>query len=118
MNAARAILEMLKGYEVEYVFGLPGETTLPLYREWLDFPDVKHVLVRDERSSVFAADAYSRFSFKPGVCEGPSVGSTHMIPGMAEAYKASVPLVAFTTDIPLHMEKRNMLTGIDQTALF
>ncbi len=118
MNASRALLEMLKGYDVEHVFGLPGETTLPLYKEWLDFPEIGHVLARDERSAAFMADAYARFSFKPGVCEGPSVGSTHMIPGVAEAYKASVPMVVITTDIPLHLEKRNMFTSVDQTSLY
>ncbi len=118
MNASRALLEMLKGYDVEHVFGLPGETTLPLYKEWLDFPEIGHVMARDERSAAFMADAYARFSFKPGVCEGPSVGSTHMIPGVAEAYKASVPMVVITTDIPLRYERRNMLTGIDQTAMY
>jgi len=118
MNASRALLEMLRGYDVEHVFGLPGETTLPLYKEWLDFPEIEHVMARDERSAAFMADAYARFSFKPGVCEGPSVGSTHMIPGVAEAYKASVPMVVITTDIPLRYERRNMLTGIDQTAMY
>jgi acetolactate synthase-1/2/3 large subunit len=118
MNAAKAILEMLKEYNVNYVFGLPGETTIPLYVEWSNFPEIKHILARDERSASFMADAYARVSFAPGVCEGPSVGSTHLIPGVAEAYKASVPMIVFTTDIPLHLEKRNMLTGLDQTALF
>ncbi|MHA2274612.1 MAG: thiamine pyrophosphate-binding protein, partial [Candidatus Kariarchaeaceae archaeon] len=47
-----------------------------------------------------------------------SVGSTHLVPGVAEAYKASVPMVVFTSDIPLHLEARNMLTGLDQTALY
>ena len=93
MNAAKAVLEMLKGYGVGHVFGLPGETTLPLYKEWLGFPEVAHVMMRDERSTAFAADAYARFSFRPGVCEGPSVGATHMLPGVAEAYKASIPMV-------------------------
>jgi len=109
---------MLKGYEVSHVFGLPGETTLSLYREWHDFPEIKHVLARDERSAVFMADGFAKVSGKPGVCEGPSVGATHMLPGVAEAYKASIPMIVFTTDIPLHLEKRNMLTGIDQTSLF
>ena len=118
LNASKIVLEILKGYDVEYVFGLPGETTLPLYKEWLDFPEIKHIMARDERSASFMADGYARFSFKPGVCEAPSVGSTHVIPGVAEAYKASVPMIMITTDIPLHLEKRNMLTGIDQTALF
>jgi len=118
MKAGKVVLEMLKEYEVKHVFGLPGETTLPLYMEWYDFPDIVHVLVRDERSASFMADAYARVSFKPGVCEGPSVGATHIIPGVAEAYKASVPMIVFTSDIPLHFEKRNMLTGLDQASLY
>jgi acetolactate synthase I/II/III large subunit len=118
MNSSRVILEMLKNYDVEHVFGLPGETTLPLYKEWLDYPEIKHIMARDERSSAFMADGYARFTNKPGICEAPSVGSTHILPGMAEAYKASLPVVFMTSDIPLHMEKRNMLTGLDQTSMF
>jgi acetolactate synthase-1/2/3 large subunit len=109
---------MLEGYGVSHVFGLPGETTLNLYEAWHDFPGITHVMARDERSAVFMADGYAKVGFKPGICEGPSVGATHMLPGIVEAFKASVPLLAFTSDIPLHLEKRNMLTGIDQSALF
>jgi len=118
LNASKALMELLIGYGVGEVFGLPGETTLPLYSEWAGVPEVKHVMMRDERSAAFAADAFARFSFKPGVCEGPSVGATHMIPGVAEAYKASIPMVFFTSDIPLHYEKRNTLTGINHTSMF
>ncbi|UCD44205.1 MAG: thiamine pyrophosphate-binding protein [Candidatus Bathyarchaeota archaeon] len=118
MNASKALMELLKGYDVSHVFGLPGETTLNWYREWHDYPEIRHVLARDERSAVFMADGYAKTSFRPGICEGPSVGATHMLPGVAEAYKASVPMVVFTSDIPLHLEKRNMLTGVEQTALF
>ena len=64
-------MELLKGYGVGEVFGLPGETTLPLYKEWMSYPEVKHVMMRDERSAAFAADAFARFSYRPGVCEGP-----------------------------------------------
>lgn len=118
MNASKTLLEMLKNYNVEHVFGLPGETTLPLYKEWLDYPEINHVMARDERSSAFMADGYARFTNKPGVCEAPSVGSTHILPGVAEAYKASLPVIFMTSDIPLHMETRNMLTGLDQTSMF
>lgn len=41
-----------------------------------------------------------------------------MLPGVAEAFKASVPVIVFTSDVPLNMELRNMLTGCDQTRLF
>jgi acetolactate synthase-1/2/3 large subunit len=37
---------------------------------------------------------------------------------MAEGYKASDPMIVFTTDVPLHLERRNMLTGFDQTSLY
>ena len=109
---------MLKNYETEYVFGLPGETTLPWYKEWLDYPEIRHVMARDERSAAFMADGYARFSYKPGLCEAPSVGSTHVMPGVAEAYKSSLPMIVFTSDIPLHLETNNMLTGLDQTSMF
>jgi len=118
LNGSKTLLEMLRNYDVEHVFGLPGETTLPWYKEWLDYPDIKHVMARDERSAAFMADGYARFSFKPGLCEAPSVGSTHVLPGVAEAYKGSLPMIFFTSDIPLHLETQNMLTGLDQTSMF
>lgn len=118
VKTSESLLEMLKRYGVEYVFGLPGETTLGLYHAWKGFEGVTHVMARDERSAVFMADGYARVSGRPGVCEGPSVGAAHMIPGVVEALKSAVPLIVMTSDIPLHMEKHNMLTGFDQTALF
>ena len=118
MNGAQILLETLKAHDVEVVFGLPGETTLPWYREWHNYPEIRHVLARDERSASYMADAYARTAFKPGVCEGPSPGATHLLPGVAEAYKASVAMVVFTSDIPLQHETRNVLTSLDQTALF
>lgn len=118
MKAARLLLESLREYDVKHVFGLPGETTIPLYKEWYDFPEITHVMARDERSASFMADTYAKVSFKPGVCEGPSVGSTYLIPGVVEAYRASTPMIVFTTDIPLHLEKKNVLTELDQTSLY
>jgi acetolactate synthase-1/2/3 large subunit len=100
------------------VFGFPGETTLPLYLAWHDFPGITHVLARDERSASYMANAYSRLTNRPGICEGPSVGATHMIAGVTEGFKASDPMIVFTTDIPLHLERRNMLTGFDQSSLY
>ena len=118
MNVARALLEMLHRYGVEYVFGLPGETTLGLYDEWKRFEKVTHVMARDERHAVYMADGYARVSGRPGVCEGPSVGAAHMVPGVVEARRSSIPMVVLTTDIPLGVEKRNALTGFDQGSLF
>jgi len=118
MTGARIILEMLRSYGVKCVFGLPGETTLGWYLEWKDFPDVEYVLARDERSASFMAEAYARATNKPGVFEVPSPGVTHCVPGIAEAFKGSMPVICFSSDIPYNWDKRNMLTGCDQPALF
>lgn len=118
MRCGRVILEMLKEYEVKCVFGLPGETTLAWYDEWKNFESIEHVMVRDERNSVFMADGYAKVSGKPGICEGPSVGAPHMLPGIVEAWSSCIPIIAFTSDIPLNGEKHNMLTGADQTSMF
>lgn len=118
MKGSELTLKMLELYEVKHVFGLPGETTIPLYVEWHNFPNIEHVMARDERNACFMADAYAKVSFKPGLCEAPSVGATHIVPAVVEAFKGSTPLIAITTDIPLHLERRNMLTGFDQTIIF
>jgi acetolactate synthase-1/2/3 large subunit len=111
---------MLEQIGVEVVFGLCGDTSLPLYEAfWEINPDLKHILTRDERSASFMADAYARFSGRVGVCEGPSGGGvTYIMPGVAEANQSSVPLVSITSDIDLRDRGRGTLTELDQDALF
>ncbi len=122
MHAGKILLEMLSAHDVQHIFGLPGETTLDWYVAWQDWnpsaKPIEHILTRDERSSAYMADAYARTSFKPGIVEAPSVGATHLVPGIVEAFKASVPMIVFTSDVPLDTEHRNMLTAFDQTSLF
>ncbi len=93
MTGAQIILEMLKQYNVKHVFGLPGETTIGLYDQWLKEPEIKYILTRDEKNSAFMAEAYSKISGKPGVVESPSPGVTHSAPGIAEAFAGSIPLI-------------------------
>ena len=31
MNTAQLLVELLKEYHVEHIFGVPGDTTMPLY---------------------------------------------------------------------------------------
>ena len=49
---------LLAEHGVRHVFGVPGGQTLALYDAILDRdPGMRHVLVRDERSAAYAADA-------------------------------------------------------------
>lgn len=78
---------MLKAYEVAYIFGVPGDTSIKLYEALYDHGNpIKHILARDERSASFMADAYARLSHKPGICECPS-GQ-----GLDEAFSSHEPV--------------------------
>jgi acetolactate synthase I/II/III large subunit len=119
MNTAQVLVELLKAYQVEYIFGVPGDTTMPLYDAlYAARNEITHIMARDERSAAFMADAYARLSHKPGITEAPSGGgATYVIPGVAEANGSSVPLIVFTSDVPITGEGKGTLTAIDQQRL-
>ncbi len=119
MNGAEAMVRMLQAHDVKHVFGLCGDTSLPLYDAMLQLDHgITHVLTRDERSATYMADAYARVSGKVGVCEGPSGGgATYILPGLIEAGESSIPVLAITTDISVSTYGKFPLTEVDQEAL-
>lgn len=101
-HAGDMLTEMLIEYGVECVFGMPGGQTSGLYEGISTRQSrIRHVLVRDERNGVYAADAYARLTGKPGVCDvtvGP--GCTKLTDGFVEALNASIPLIAIVGELP------------------
>src|SRR3954464_2353320 len=117
LNGAQAVVEMLRAHGVEIVFGLCGDTSLPLY-DALRSSDLRHVLTRDERHAAYMADGYARVTGKAGVCEGPSGGgATYILPGLVEANESSIPVLAINTDVSVSSRGRFTLTELDQRAL-
>lgn len=94
--------ELLANYGVTHVFGQPGGQTVALYDGIARrSPRVRHILVRDERSAAYAADAFARLTGRPGVCDvtvGP--GTTKLGDGLVESRNASVPVVAIVGELP------------------
>jgi len=119
LSGAEAAVEMLKAHGVEIIFGLCGDTSLPLYDALARLPHgMKHVLTRDERHAAYMADGYARVSGKVGVCEGPSGGgATYILPGLVEANESSIPILAINTDISVSSRNKFTLTELDQRAL-
>jgi acetolactate synthase I/II/III large subunit len=117
LTGAEAVVEMLKAHGVEVIFGLCGDTSLPLY-DALSRNSLKHVLTRDERHAAYMADGYARVTGKVGVCEGPSGGgATYILPGLVEANESSVPILAINTDVSVSSRGKFTLTELDQRAL-
>ncbi|MGH8742186.1 MAG: thiamine pyrophosphate-binding protein, partial [Burkholderiales bacterium] len=118
LTGAEAVVEMLKAHGVEVVFGLCGDTSLPLYDAFARFKSMRHVLTRDERHAAYMADGYARVTGRVGVCEGPSGGgATYILPGLVEANESSVPVLAINTDVSVASRNRFTLTELDQRAL-
>ena len=118
MTGAEAVVEMLRAHGVEVIFGLCGDTSLPLYDALARLGSIKHVLTRDERHAAYMADGYARLSGKVGVCEGPSGGgATYILPGLVEANESSVPVLAINTDVSVSSRGRFTLTELDQRTL-
>ena len=98
-----ALAKMLLEYGVEYIFGIPGGQTLPLYdASYANQDKLKHILFRDERSAGHAACAYSRISGKLEICDatvGP--GTTNLTSALDEALNSSTPMITIVGEHPV-----------------
>ncbi len=120
MHAGDLLAELLIGYGVTHVFGQPGGQTVALYDGISRrSPAIQHLLVRDERSAAYAADAFGRLTGRPGVCDvtvGP--GTTKLADGFVESLNASVPVVGvvgeLSSDWAPYREKGVASQGFDQ----
>ena len=102
-TGAEILVEGLLQEGVDVLFGFPGGVLLDIYDKLFDAP-IRHVLTRHEQGAVHAADGYARATGKVGVCiatSGP--GATNLVTGIANAAMDSVPIVAFTGQVPSHM---------------
>ena len=124
MRVGDRLAELLLENGVDSVFGVPGGQTLPLYEGISKFQGrIEHVLMRDERSAGYAADAYARMTGKTGVCDGTvGPGATNLVSPLAEAYCSSIPLITIVSDISRAWEHRrtrgNASQAMDQMEMF
>ena len=108
MRVGERLAELLVENGVEYVFGVPGGQTLPLYEGISKYQGrIEHILMRDERSAGYSADAFARVTGLIGVCDGTvGPGATNLVSPLAEAYCSSIPLLAIVSDVARGWEHR------------
>jgi benzoylformate decarboxylase len=79
ITGRHAFLEVLHQEGVEYIFGNPGTTELPLMDALVDRPDLQYILALQESAAVGMADGYAQASGKVGVL------NLHVSPGLGNA---------------------------------
>ncbi|GAB6099895.1 acetolactate synthase large subunit [Halanaerocella petrolearia] len=117
MTGAEMFVESLYQEKVETIFGYPGGAVLPIYDQ-LYGADFEHIMPHHEQGGVHAADGYARSTGKVGVCiatSGP--GGTNLVTGLATAYMDSVPIVAFTGQVPGSMIGTDAFQEADITGI-
>ncbi|MEW6571302.1 MAG: biosynthetic-type acetolactate synthase large subunit [Nitrospirota bacterium] len=108
ISGAEIFVECLKREGVKHIFGYPGGVVLNIFDLLYDDKDLKLILTRHEQGAVHAADGYARSTGKPGVVlvtSGP--GATNTVTGLATASMDSIPVIAFSGQVP------TMLIGND-----
>lgn len=105
-TCGEVLVNLLEGYGVDHVFGIPGVHTVELYRG-LAGSSIRHITPRHEQGAGFMADGYARTRGKPGVCfiiTGP--GMTNITTAMGQAYADSIPMLVISS-----VQSRDQLGG-------
>ncbi|MDD5347563.1 MAG: biosynthetic-type acetolactate synthase large subunit [Candidatus Omnitrophica bacterium] len=117
MTGAEIFIECLKREGVEAMFGYPGGQILPTFDKIFDSP-IRFILTRHEQGAAHAAEGYARATGKVGVCVATSgPGATNLVTGIADAYMDSIPLVAFTGQVPTTLIGNDAFQEADVTGI-
>ncbi|MFJ5136008.1 thiamine pyrophosphate-requiring protein [Streptomyces sp. NPDC088707] len=95
------ILQRLRAWGVEHVFGYPGDGINGLLAAWVRADDTpRFIQSRHEEMSAFQAVGYAKFSGRVGVCTATSgPGAIHLLNGLYDAKLDHVPVVALVGQI-------------------
>ncbi len=115
-TVAQRIAVILRRHDVEFIFGqsLPSAVILAA-----EANGIRQIVYRQENMGGVMADGYARVSGKVGVVaaqNGPA--ATLLVPPLAEALKASVPVIALVQDVERDQTDKNAFQDLDHISLF
>ena len=95
LDGAQALVKCLERAGVEYMFGIPGGVTIPIFDALVTTgTKIKFILTRHEQGACHMADGYARATGKPAVvCATSGPGATNTITGIMTAHMDSVPMI-------------------------
>jgi len=118
LTGAQIVVRALEDAGVPLTFGIPGTHNIELYDALALSDRVRPVLVTDEQSASFMADAVWRASGRLGcVNVVPGAGLTHAMSGIAEAFMDNVPLLVLGCGIRRDTGMAFQLHDVDQLAM-
>jgi pyruvate dehydrogenase (quinone) len=103
MNASDLLVETIRAWGVDVVFGLPGDGINGVMEALRKAKDrVRFIQVRHEESAAFMACAYAKHTGRLGCCVATSgPGGIHLLNGLYDAKLDGQPVQMHTQDVEL-----------------
>ncbi|HEY6585931.1 MAG TPA: thiamine pyrophosphate-binding protein [Candidatus Methanoperedens sp.] len=118
-TVADKIIEQLAATGIKFVFGIPGDSNLPLVESIRKQKNIRFILTRHEGTAAFMAGAYGKLTGEVAAClsiAGP--GATNMITGLVDATSDGAPALALVGQISQVLLGSEHLQEIDEIEIF
>ena len=118
LGGGQIVVRALEDEGVQLAFGIPGTHNIELYDALAGSKTVRAVLVTDEQSASFAADAAWRASGRLACANVvPGAGLTHAMSGIAEAFLDQSAMLVLGCGIRRDTGKAYQLHDVDQIGM-
>jgi acetolactate synthase-1/2/3 large subunit len=117
-SGGQLVVDALQVHGVDLIFGVPGESYLPVLDALYDSP-IRYIINRQEGGAAFMAEAYGKLTGKPGICfvtRGP--GATNASIGVHTAHQDSTPMILFIGQVGNDFVEREAFQEIDYRRMF
>ena len=126
-SGGQLIVDALELHGVNTIFGVPGESYLPvldaLHEHKVNSANqtspIRFIINRQEGGAAFMAEAYGKLTGKPGICfvtRGP--GATNASIGIHTAFQDSTPLILFIGQVGNDFVEREAFQEIDYRRMY
>ena len=118
-TVSEVLVEQMVEWGIQYVFGLPGSTSLGVLDAVRKNKGMKYVQVRHEQTAAFMASAYGKLTGHPAACltvAGP--GATNLATGLFDASLDHSPVLVMTGMLRRQLIGPGSFQEIDQQSFF
>jgi pyruvate oxidase len=113
------IIGELAAWGVQFVFSIPGTSSLGLVDAVRKNPAIRYIVVRHEANAAFAASAYNKLTGKIAACltiAGP--GATNLATGLYDAKEDHASIISLNGQVDIQYTGPGGFQEIDQDAFF
>lgn len=113
------LIAQIAEWGVQYVFGIPGTSTLGLVEAIRKNGKIQYIQVRHEQTAAFMASAYGKLTGHVAACLGVSgPGATNLATGLYDASLDHSPVLALTGLVARQLIGPGSVQEIDQYSFF